>query len=152
MRTVTRWIVVGLASLGVTLALAGQAGAIPVQTDSTLIGAVAYVKAAAEHQWYQGIVDEQAAQARAAASRMPSGGGYHGPHSDAWWSGVAQCEQGGRNDPYFGYFSFMNGSQGGRPWADQVAAGNALLASTGKEVGTWAASCVQAGYNASPGG
>lgn len=73
-------------------------------------------------------------------------------HSDAWWMGVAQCEQGGRNDPFFGYFSFMNGSQGGRPWADQVLAGNLLLTRVGHEVGPWAASCVASGYRASPGG
>lgn len=73
-------------------------------------------------------------------------------HSDAWWMGVATCEQGGRNDPYFGYFSFMDGSQGGKPWAEQVAAGNALLNRVGHEVGPWAAACVAAGYNASPGG
>jgi hypothetical protein len=73
-------------------------------------------------------------------------------HSDAWWHGVAICEQGGRNDPYFGYFSFMDGSQGGRSWADQVAAGNALLASVGSESPAWAPSCVAAGYAASPGG
>lgn len=75
-----------------------------------------------------------------------------GRHSDAWWMGVAQCEQGGRNDPYFGYFSFMDGSQGGRPWADQVAAGNALLAGQASESPAWAPSCVAAGYAASPGG
>lgn len=82
--------------------------------------------------------------------RAASGGS--GGHSDAWWQGVAMCEQGGRNDPYFGYFSFMDGSQGGKPWADQVAAGNALLARAGREVGPWAAACVAAGYRASPGG
>ena len=75
-----------------------------------------------------------------------------GGHSDAWWQGVAQCEQGGRNDPYFGYFSFMDGSQGGKPWADQVAAGNALLASVGSESPAWAPACVAAGYAASPSG
>lgn len=80
-------------------------------------------------------------------ARTPAGG-----HSDAWWQGVAICEQGGRNDPYFGYFSFMDGSQGGRPWDEQVAAGNALLAAAGREVGPWAESCVNAGYAASPGG
>lgn len=79
-------------------------------------------------------------------------GGCCGPHSDAWWHGVAICEQGGRNDPYFGFFSFMDGSQGGKPWAEQVAAGNALLAAAGREVGPWAASCVAAGYASSPDG
>lgn len=83
-----------------------------------------------------------------AASSPTSGGG----HSDAWWQGVANCEQGGRNDPYFGYFSFMDGSQGGKPWAEQVAAGNALLQTAGREVGPWAQACVNAGYAASPGG
>lgn len=78
--------------------------------------------------------------------------GCCGPHSDAWWHGVAICEQGGRNDPYFGYFSFMDGSQGGKPWDEQVAAGNALLARAGREIGPWAESCVRAGYAASPNG
>lgn len=80
-------------------------------------------------------------------TRAPSGG-----HSDAWWTGVASCEQGGRNDPYFGYFSFMDGSQGGKPWAEQVAAGNAVLAASASESPAWAPSCVAAGYSASPGG
>lgn len=75
-----------------------------------------------------------------------------GGHSDAWWTGVAQCEQGGRNDPFFGYFSFMDGSMGGQPWSVQVAAGNALLASVGSESPAWAPACVAAGYAASPGG
>lgn len=73
-------------------------------------------------------------------------------HSDAWWHGVAICEQGGRNDPYFGYFSFMDGSAGGKSWDEQVAMGNALLARVGHEIGPWAESCVRAGYNASPSG
>lgn len=100
-------------------------------------------------------VETERVAAAAAAARVPvaaaapsTGGG----HSDAWWHGVAVCEQGGRNDPYFGYFSFMDGSQGGRPWADQVAAGNALLARVSSESPAWAPSCVAAGYAASPGG
>jgi hypothetical protein len=76
----------------------------------------------------------------------------HGGHSDAWWHGIAICEQGGRNDPYFGYFSFMDGSQGGKSWDEQVAAGNALLASVGQESPTWAPACIAAAYSASPGG
>lgn len=75
-----------------------------------------------------------------------------GPHSDAWWGGVAQCEQGGRNDPYFGYFSWMDGSAAGLTWDQQVAKSNDLLARAGREIGPWAASCVAAGYRASPGG
>jgi hypothetical protein len=76
----------------------------------------------------------------------------HGGHSDAWWHGISICEQGGRNDPYFGYFSFMDGSQGGKSWDEQVAAGNALLASVGQESPTWAPACIAAAYAASPGG
>lgn len=89
-----------------------------------------------------------------AASSTPSSPSTarSGGHSDAWWTGVAQCEQGGRNDPFFGYFSFMDGSQGGQPWAEQVAAGNAVLANSASESPAWAASCVAAGYAASPGG
>ena len=101
---------------------------------------------------------QEAARARSVVSRSTNSTGVApsgsccGPHSDLWWQGVAQCEQGGRNDPYFGYFSFMDGSQGGRPWADQVAAGNALLASTGRESPTWAPVCVARGYQFSPSG
>lgn len=79
----------------------------------------------------------------------------HGPHSDAWWHGVATCEQGGRNDPYFGYFSYMDGSAGGKTWAEQVAMGNATIARYGEDMnngGAWAHACVMAGYAASPGG
>lgn len=97
----------------------------------------------------------EAERARRAAETarvsLPSGP-CCGPHSDAWWHGVAMCEQGGKNDPYYGYFSFMDGSQGGRSWDDQVAAGNALLARAGRESPAWAPSCVAAGYNASPSG
>lgn len=79
-----------------------------------------------------------------------------GFHSDAWWRGVAQCEQGGRNDPWFGYFSIMDGSAGGLDWSTQVAMANAILsnavASTGSESPAWAPACVAAGYGASPGG
>lgn len=113
----------------------------------------------ARAEWFAGV-ERAEAEARDAAARaaltssMPPTlrSTYSGPHSDAWWYGVAICEQGGRNDPYFGYFSFMDGSQGGRTWEDQVAAGNALLERAGREVGPWAASCVAAGYAASPEG
>lgn len=98
----------------------------------------------------------RAAAAVAAVPRppapVPAPSGATWPHTDAWWQGVAMCEQGGRNDPYYGYFSFMDGSMGGLPWDVQVAAGNALLVRAGREVGPWAASCVAAGYAASPGG
>lgn len=95
---------------------------------------------------------EEAARAAASVPVAPTTARSSNGHSDAWWMGVAQCEQGGRNDPYFGYFSFMDGSQGGKPWAEQVAAGNALLASAGSESPAWAPACVAAGYAASPGG
>jgi len=74
----------------------------------------------------------------------------NGAHSDAWWQAVSVCEQGGRNDPFFGYFSIMNGSAGGLDWATQVAMANSIIASYGD--GAWAASCVAAGYEASPSG
>ncbi len=89
----------------------------------------------------------EAPQEPAIQPSSPGGG-----HSDAWWMGVAVCEQGGRNDPFFGYFSFMDGSQGGQPWAEQVAAGNAVLARSGSESPAWAPACVAAGYAASPSG
>lgn len=74
----------------------------------------------------------------------------NGAHSDAWWQGVAVCEQGGQNNWYYGYFSIMDGSAGGKDWATQVAMANAIIAHYGD--GAWAASCVAAGYRASPGG
>lgn len=73
-----------------------------------------------------------------------------GAHSDAWWRGVSVCEQGGRNDGYFGYFSIMDGSAGGLDWSTQVAMANGIISRYGD--GAWAASCVAAGYAASPGG
>jgi hypothetical protein len=103
------------------------------------------------------LADAAAAAARMAQARPTPGppatsGGASGPHSDAWWWGVAVCEQGGRNDPYFGYFSWMDGSAAGMTWDQQVAKSNDLLRRAGREVGPWAASCVAAGYRASPGG
>lgn len=74
----------------------------------------------------------------------------NGAHSDAWWQGVSVCEQGGRNDGYFGYFSIMDGSAGGLDWSTQVAMANAIIARAGD--GAWAASCQAAGYAASPSG
>lgn len=75
-------------------------------------------------------------------------------HSDAWWVGVAICEQGRNgepyNDPFFGYFSIMDGSAGGRPWAEQVQMANGIISRYGD--GAWAASCVAAGYRSSPSG
>lgn len=79
----------------------------------------------------------------------------HGPHSNAWWHGVSVCEQGGRNDPYFGYFSYMDGSAAGKTWAQQVAMANATIAKYGEDMmygGAWAHKCVLAGYSASPSG
>lgn len=71
-------------------------------------------------------------------------------HSDAWWHGVSVCEQGGRNDEFFGYFSIMDGSSGGLDWNTQVGMANEIIANHGDYA--WAASCVDAGYRASPGG
>lgn len=95
----------------------------------------------------------EAAAARRQAPSVPTiRTGTSGPHSDAWWWGVAICEQGGRNDPYYGYFSWMDGSAAGLTWEQQVAKSNALLASVSSESPAWAPSCVAAGYAASPGG
>lgn len=85
----------------------------------------------------------------------PASMSSHGPHSDAWWHGVSNCEQGGRNDPYFGYFSYMDGSAAGKSWSAQVAMANATIAKYGEDMmygGAWAHKCVMAGYSASPSG
>lgn len=104
------------------------------------------------------VAAEQAAAAEAArveAARQtsrpaPASSGSRGAHSDAWWQGVAVCEQGGRNDPFYGFFSIMDGSAGGRDWSTQVGMANAIIGRYGDSA--WAASCVAAGYRASPGG
>lgn len=90
-----------------------------------------------------------------APANTPASVNSHGPHSDAWWHGVSVCEQGGRNDSYFGYFSYMDGSAGGKDWATQVRMGNATIAQYGEDMnngGAWAHKCVMAGYAASPNG
>lgn len=96
--------------------------------------------------------DDAAAAARAAMAtpRSYTPVSNNGAHSDAWWRGVSVCEQGGRNDSYFGYFSIMDGSAGGLDWGTQVAMANAIIARAGD--GAWAASCQAAGYAASPAG
>jgi hypothetical protein len=72
-------------------------------------------------------------------------------HSDAWWYGISICEQGGRNDSYFGYFSLMDGSAGGgKSWATQVQMANGIIARAGDHA--WAQRCVNAGYQAAPNG
>ncbi len=88
--------------------------------------------------------DRAAAQARAVAPAN------HGAHSDAWWHGVSVCEQGGRNDSFFGYFSIMDGSAGGLSWGTQVGMANQIIDRAGDYA--WAAACVHAGYAAAPGG
>lgn len=71
-------------------------------------------------------------------------------HSDAFWHGVTICEQGGRDDARYGYFSIMDGSAAGKSWADQEAIANGIIARAGDRA--WASSCVAAGYRASPSG
>jgi len=73
-----------------------------------------------------------------------------GAHSDAWWRGVSVCEQSGNNNPYYGYFSIMDGSAGGLDWSTQVAMANQIISRAGDNA--WASKCVQAGYAASPNG
>lgn len=73
-----------------------------------------------------------------------------GGHSDAWWAGVSSCEQGGLDNPTYGYFSIMDGSAAGRSYAEQLAEARAIDASAGD--GAWAQSCQDAGWAASPSG
>lgn len=143
------------------LAAAPYVGEVEVARVVAYVDAVERAHAAAFWSWI-GAVDEYLRSIPppppppAPVSIPDSGIRNSGFHSDAWWHGVAVCEQGGRNDPFFGYFSFMDGSQGGRSWDDQVAAANTAIAnavaSTGSESPAWAPSCVAAGYAASPSG
>lgn len=91
----------------------------------------------------------------------PAGGGgggstsSHGPHSATFWWGVAICEQGGRNDPFYGFLSYMDGSAAGLSWEQQVAKANATIAQYGDRIsqgGAWADACIDAGYREAPGG
>ena len=134
------------------------AAAAAVRRD-TFHRAVTYAAAVGHNmdlaRWAQFQADERARREREAAARAPaptsnSSDRHAGGHSDAWWHGVAICEQGGANDSYFGYFSYMDGSAGGKSWADQVAMGNRTIATFGDHA--WAPRCVAAGYSAAPGG
>lgn len=121
---------------------------------------VAWNAAVAENERRAEAEARRARDAQRAAAAKPapaSVGAYDTPrvrsgvgHADAWWHGVSICEQGGRNDPFFGYFSIMDGSAGGLPWATQVQMANAIIARYGD--GAWAASCVARGYAAAPNG
>jgi hypothetical protein len=59
----------------------------------------------------------------------------NGPSSGSSYQALANCEQGGRNHPYFGYFSIMDGSAGGKSWDQQVAMVQAIKARAG--AGAW---------------
>lgn len=74
----------------------------------------------------------------------------HAPHSEAWWRAIAICEQGGRNHPFFGYFSIMDGSSGGYDWATQVQMAQRIINRAGDYA--WADKCVHDAYRAAPGG
>lgn len=97
-----------------------------------------------------------AAAARRIATASPANRGSSGGHSDAWWRGIATCEEGGRNDPYYGFFGKIDGAWAGLSWDEQVARANALLAQAGAERlsqhGPWADHSVDCAYAASPGG
>lgn len=141
-------VVVGWFHRAIAFVQAVQLSEIEQAADTLLHETAAYVEAVQR----PAAVSTVAANASPQDATTAGGGGSTtvtgGGHSDAWWQGVAMCEQSGNNDSYYGYFSFMDGSQGGKPWAEQVAAGNALLAQAGHEVGPWAAACVDAGYAA----
>ncbi len=89
---------------------------------------------------------QKATQVPQAVSRtVPAAG-----HSEAFWVAVALHEEGGANDPFFGYFGKIDGAWAGMSWDEQVVRANALIASYGD--GAWAASSIAAGYAASPSG
>jgi hypothetical protein len=104
------------------------------------------------------VGDYLTAVARADAMSTDSTGSStssSGPHSDAWWHGVAVCEEGGVNDSWNGYFGKIDGAWAGQDWATQVAEANALAAQFGEresQGGAWADSSIDCGYLAAPGG
>lgn len=137
-----------------------QPGALAFETAQSYVEHVqlaAFVSAAEQHDReiaafdaFLSTLPPPAPPAPVETSYVPQPAASSGPHSDAWWHGVSVCEQGGRNDAYFGYFSIMDGSAGGLDWSTQVAMANGIISRYGDSA--WAASCVAAGYAASPSG
>lgn len=118
---------------------------VPPTTTTTTVDPGVYEFLKAHHDWNR--LQEALRKQR---QRPKTYSNPHTGHSDAWWRGVSVCEQGGRNDSFFGYFSIMDGSAGGLDWATQVNMANAIIARAGDHA--WAASCVAAGYRSSPNG
>jgi len=108
-----------------------------------VIGVAKSIESARVRQTEQAI-----GRASASGPRSPRVGSM--VHSDAWWRAISVCEQGGRNDPYFGYFSIMDGSAGGLPWATQVAMAQRIIDRAGDHA--WASRCVSEAYAAAPNG
>ena len=137
-----------------TVRLIHFTGAVPPETtigpaENDLIEGVKYAQAV-ERQQVLDYLDSLPKPQPVITRQSPITVSNNGAHSDAWWMAVSVCEQGGRNDSFFGYFSIMDGSAGGLDWSTQVAMANAIISRAGD--GAWAASCVAAGYAASPSG
>jgi hypothetical protein len=71
-------------------------------------------------------VARQRASLPLASSPTAGGGSYQA---------LANCEQGGRNHPFFGYFSIIDGSAAGKSWDEQVAMVQAIKGRAG--AGAW---------------
>jgi hypothetical protein len=87
--------------------------------------AVAFVLAVQAQEAEQARQEALRATQRPAVVSQPSGS----------YAALANCEQGGRNHPYFGYFSIMDGSAGGKSWDEQVAMVQAIKSRAG--AGAW---------------
>jgi hypothetical protein len=122
-----------------------------------------YATAVLDNQAAQAFATAEAAQAsaRAASSSTQTGSGRSAPTStpitsgpgDGGWQQVAICEEGGRNDPTYGYFGIMpsswaaegmGGTAGDYDWATQVTVGDRINGGGPP----WApAGCASAGYH-----
>jgi hypothetical protein len=84
-----------------------------------------YVRAVQAQEAEQARQEALRAAVRPPVASQPSGS----------YQALANCEQGGRNHPFFGYFSIMDGSAGGKSWDEQVAMVQAIKARAG--AGAW---------------
>jgi hypothetical protein len=84
--------------------------------------------------YVRAVQAQEAEQARQEALRAAQRPSQTAPQGSSYQA-LANCEQGGRNHPFFGYFSIMDGSAGGKSWDEQVAMVQAIKARAG--AGAW---------------
>lgn len=115
----------------------GTDSASTVRQFRTFLGAVAAHQQSAQYAADQAAA-QAAQQAAAAKQQQAQQVSYSAPApsmapaGNSGWQAVAICEEGGRNDPTYGYFGIMPGnwppgeSPANMSWDQQVALGNQI--------------------------